>query len=340
LELTPLFVQILQIAHQMKVLKLGKISLDGTKIKANASKHRALSWKYACKLEKQLKAEVEDLLRQAEEADRADLPDGLDIPDELARREKRLSAIAEAKTELERRASKRFAEEQADYEKKLATRKDKEQKTGKKARGKQPKPPVAGPRDKDQVNLTDEESRIMPTSGGGFEQCYNAQASVDIDTMLIVGQHLTQNPNDKQEIKPALKALNELPEELGAIDSLLADNGYFSRDNVNHCLKEELLPYISGGRDEHNQSLKERFSEPTLLPENADSVTEMEHRLKTKDGRVIYAKRKCTVEPVFGIIKAIMGFRQFSLRGVESVRGEWNLVCMAWNLKRMHVLAA
>ena len=183
---------------------------------------------------------MEDLLRQAEEADRADIPDGLDIPDELARREKRLSAIAEAKTEIERRASKRFAEEQADYEKKLVTRKDKEQKTDKKARGKKPKPPVAGPRDKDQVNLTDEESRIMPTSGGSFEQCYNAQASVDIDTMLIVGQHLTQSPNDKKEIKPALKALNELPEELGGIDSLLADNGYFSQNNVNrnnfsHC---------------------------------------------------------------------------------------------------------
>ena len=339
-EITPLFVQILQIAHRMKVLKLGKISLDGTKIKANASKHRALSWKYACKLEKQLKAEVKDLLRQAEEADRADLPDGLDIPAELERREERLAAIAEAKTEIERRASKRFTEEQENYEKKLDTRKDKEQKTGKKARGKKPKPPVAGPRDKDQVNLTDEESRIMPTSGGGFEQCYNAQASVDIDTMLVVGQHLTQNPNDKQEIEPALEALNKLPKDLGTIDSLLADAGYFSQDNVDSCLKEKLLPYISVGRDEHNQSLKERFSEPTPLPENADTVTEMKHRLKTKDGRAIYAKRKHTVEPVFGIIKAIMGFRQFSFRGLESVRGEWNLVCMAWNLKRMHVLAA
>jgi transposase len=338
-ELSSLFVQILQIAHRMKVLKLGKISLDGTKIKANASKHRALSWKYACKLEKQLKAEVKDLLQQAEEADRADLPDGLDIPAELTRREERLAAIAEAKIEIERRADERFTEEQADYEKKLATRKAKEQKTGKKTRGKKPKPPVAGPRDKDQVNLTDEESRIMPTSGGGFEQCYNAQASVDVDTMLVVGQHLTQNPNDKLEIEPALEALNKLPEDLGTIDSLLADAGYFSQDNVNHCLKEKLLPYISGGRDEHNQSLKERFSEPTPLPENADAVTEMEHRLKTKDGRAIYAKRKCTVEPVFGIIKAIMGFRQFSLRGVKSVCGEWSLVCMAWNLKRMHVLA-
>ena len=324
----------------MDVLKLGKVSLDGTKIKANASKHRALSWKHACKLEKQLKAEVEDLLRQAEEADRADLPDGLDIPEELARREKRLAAIAGAKTEIERRAAERHAEEQADYEKKLATRKAKEQKTGKKARGKKPKPPESGPRDKDQVNLTDEESRIMPTSGGGFEQCYNAQASVDVDTMLVVGQHLSQNPNDKLEIEPALEALNALPEELGTIDGLLADTGYFSQDNVDSCLEEEILPYISSHRDGHNQSLKERFSEPAPLPENADAVTEMKHRLKTKAGRAIYARRKCTVEPVFGIIKAIMGFRQFLLRGVESVRGEWNLVCMAWNLKRMHVLAA
>lgn len=339
-ELTSLFVQILQIAHRMKVLKLGKISLDGTKIKANASKHRALSWKYACKLERQLKAEVVDLLRQAEEADRADLPDGLDIPAELARREERLAAIAEAKAEIERRADERYTEEQVNYEKKLATRKDKEQKTGKKTRGKEPKPPVAGPRDKDQVNLTDEESRIMPASGGGFEQCYNAQASVDIDTMLVVGQHLTQNPNDKLEIEPALEALDKLPKDMGTIDSLLADAGYFSQDNVDRCLKEKLLPYISVGRDEHNQSLKERFSQPPPLPKNADSITEMKYRLKTKDGRAIYAKRKHTVEPVFGIIKAIMGFRQFSFRGLESVCGEWNLVCMAWNLKRMHVLAA
>jgi len=339
-ELTPLFIQILLIAHQMNVLKLGKVSLDGTKIKANASKRRALSLKHACKLEKQLKAEVEDLLRQAEEADRADLPDGLDIPAELARRENRLAAIAAAKAAIERRAAERHAEERADFEKKLSARKDKEQKTGKKTRGKEPRPPEPRLRDKDQVNLTDEESRIMPTPGGGFEQCYNAQASVDIESMLVVGQHLTQNSNDALEIEPALAALNKLPEELGTIDALLADAGYFSQNNVDRCLEEKILPYISSHRDGHNQSLKERFSEPPPLPENADTVTEMKYRLKTKDGRAIYAKRKCTVEPVFGIIKAIMGFRQFLLRGVESVRGEWNLVCMAWNLKRMHVLAA
>jgi len=180
----------------------------------------------------------------------------------------------------------------------------------------------------------------MLTPGGGFEQCYNAQASVDIESMLVVGQHLTQNSNDALEIEPALAALNKLPDELGTIDALLADAGYFSQNNVDSCLEEKILPYISSHRDGHNQSLKERFSEPPPLSENADVVTEMKYRLKTKDGRAIYAKRKSTVEPVFGIIKAIMGFRQFLLRGVESVRGEWNLVCMAWNLKRMHVLAA
>lgn len=338
--LEPLFVQILLIAHQMGCLKLGKVSLDGTKIKANASRHRALSWKYACQLESQFKAEVEVLLRQAEEADGNELPDGLDIPAELKRREDRLGAISRAKAEIERRAAQRHAEEQAEYEKKLAERKTKEQETGKKPRGKQPKPPEPGPKDKDQVSLTDEESRIMPIRGGGFDQCYNAQASVDIDTMLIVGQHLSQKPNDKLEIDPALKALKALPEQMGTVDSLLADAGYFSSANVESCQEEQILPFISAHRDKHNQSLKERFSEPAPLPEAADAVSAMRHRLRTQVGRALYARRKCTVEPVFGIIKAIMGFRQFLLRGVEPVRGEWNLVCMAWNLKRLHALRA
>lgn len=338
--LEPLFVQILLIAHQMGCLKLGKVSLDGTKIKANASKHRALSWKYAVQLETQLKDEVQELLRQAEEADNSELPDGLDIPAELKRREERLSAIAQAKIEIERRAAERHAEEQAEYEDKLAERQAKEQKTGKKPGGKQPKPPVPGPRDKDQVNLTDDESRIMPVSGGGFEQCYNAQASVDIETLLIVGQHLSQNPNDKLEIAPALEALKALPAQLGTVDSLLADAGYFSEANVESCQEEQILPFLSVHRDKHNQSLKERFSEPAPLAKDANAVETMKHRLQTQAGRTLYAKRKCTVEPVFGIIKAVMGFRQFLLRGVESVRGEWNLVCMAWNLKRLHALMA
>ena len=339
-QLAPLFVQILLIAQQMGCLKLGKVSLDGTKIKANASRHQALSWKYANELETQIEAEVAELLRQAEEADNSEAPDGLDLPAELARREQRLEAIARAKAEIERRAAERHAREQAEYEHKLAERKAKEQQTGRKPRGKEPKPPEPGPRDKDQVNLTDDESRIMPVPGGGFDQCYNAQASVDVDSLLIVGQHLSQHPNDKQEIAPALAALTALPETLGTVDGVLADAGYFSQGNVEHCQQAAILPYISPKRDAHNQRRQERLLDPAPLPADADAMAQMKHRLQTAEGRALYARRKCTVEPVFGIIKAVMGFRQFLLRGVASVRGEWNLVCMAWNLKRLHTLRA
>lgn len=338
-QLSPLFVQILQIAQQMGCLKLGKVSLDGTKVKANASKHQALSWKYANQLETQLKEEVADLLRQAEEADNSESSDGIDIPSELELRNERLEAIAQAKAEIERRAEQRHAQEQAEYEKKISERKAKEQKTGKKAKGKKPQPPEPGPRDKDQVNLTDAQSRIMPISGGGFEQCYNAQASVEIESLLIVAQHLTQNTNDKKEIAPALECLKNLPPELGSIDSLLADAGYFSEANVKYCEEQQITPYISAHRDKHNRKLKDLFNEPPPLPPGADEVETMKHRLQTKEGKALYARRKCTVEPVFGIIKAVMGFRHFLLRTVESVRGEWNLVCMAWNLKRLHKLA-
>jgi len=151
---------------------------------------------------------------------------------------------------------------------------------------------VPGPQDKDQVNLTDEESRIIPVSGGGFEQCYNAQASVDVETMLIIGRHLSQNPNDKLEIEPALAAFNVLPESLVTVDALLADDGYYSETNVDSCLQHKILPYISAGRDSHSQTLKERFGEPAPLPDDADSVTQMKHRLKTRGGRTLYSKRK------------------------------------------------
>lgn len=339
-ELTPFFVQILLIAQEMGFLKLGKVSLDGTKIKANASKHRALSYKHACELEAQLKEEVQELLRQAEAADHEDSPDGLDIPVELSRRKERLEAIARAKAQIERRAVERYSEERAAYEKKLGDRAAKEQASGKKARGKAPRPPVEGPRDKDQVNLTDEESRIMPVSGGGFEQCYNAQASVDVGTLLIVGEHLSQNPNDKQEMKAALEVLDSLPEALGRPEALLADAGFYSDTNVELCEKHGICPYISDSRERHNKTLQERFSKPEPLPEDADSLTRMKHRLRSPEGRALYARRKSTVEPVFGILKAVMGFRHFLLRGFDAVCGEWRLVCMAWNLKRLHAMTA
>jgi len=338
-KLSDLFVQILLIARQMKVLKLGSVSLDGSKVKANASRHKALSYDHACKLEAQLKGEVVELLRKAEAADRADIPDGMSIPEELERREKRLSAIAEAKAEIERRATERHAREQAAYEKKVAERAEKERKTGKKARGKQPKPPKPGPSAKDQVNLTDGESRIMPVSGGGFEQAYNAQAGVDTTSKLIVATHISQQPNDKLELKPTLENLAVLPDKLGAVTELIADSGYFSEANVMACEALEITPYIAVDHEHHNRPLWDRFREPPPLPDDADSVTRMKHRLRTKVGKAVYAQRKVTSEPVFGIIKAVMGFRSFLLRGCEAVEGEWNLVCMAWNIKRLHALA-
>ena len=338
-ELSTLFVDILRIAGEMNVLKLGKVSLDGTKIHANASKHSALSWEYACRIEEQLKAEVAELMRQAENADAEDLPDGYDIPEELQRREDRLAGIARAKAELERRAAERYEQEQVEYEKKVEARRAKEEEPGKKAKGREPKAPISDVRPKDQVNLTDEESRIMPQSGGGFEQSYNAQASVDVESMMIVGQHLTQHSNDKEELKPALEIMKALPEELGSVGTILADAGYYSEDNVTLYEAYEVEPCISAGREGHNPKLEERFADPAPLSEEVTPVERMKYRMKTPDGRAVYAKRKCTVEPVFGVIKAVMGFRQFLLRGLEAVNGEWALVCMAWNLKRLHVLA-
>jgi transposase len=337
-ELSGLFVQILMIARQMNMLKLGSVSLDGSKVKANASKHKALSYDHACKLEVQLKSEVARLLKAAESADKADIPDGMNVPEEIQRREQRLSGIAAAKAEIERRAVERHTREQAAYEEKVAARAKKAEETGKKPKGKQPKLPTAGPTPKDQVNLTDEESRIMPVSGGGFEQTYNAQAAVDTESKLIVAAHITQQSNDKLELKPTLKNLTALPKQLGTVTELLADSGYFSEANVNACVGEKITPYIAVDRQSHNRSLWERFKEPPPLPEDADSVTTMKHRLKTKAGKAVYALRKVTSEPVFGIIKAVMGFRGFMLRGKESVSGEWDLACIAYNIKRMHSL--
>jgi len=339
-ELSALFVEILVLAEALGLVKLGTVSLDGTKIKANASKHKALSWDYANRLELQLQQEVEELMRLAAEADQSSLPEEMDIPEELKRREERLAAIARAKAEINVRAQERFEREQAEYEEKLAKREAQAKETGKKPRGKPPKPPTAGPRGKDQVSLTDEESRIMPSAGGGFEQAYNAQAGVDVETHLIVEQHVTQHTNDKQEIEPALAAMEHLPAALGKVKKLLADTGYFSEANVKKCIKGGIEPFIPEKRQPHNLPLMQRFSEDPEPPQNATAVQAMRHRLQTQEGKAVYAKRKATVETVFGIVKEVQGFRQFLLRGLDAVKGEWSLVCIGWNLKRMHALSA
>jgi hypothetical protein len=297
-----------------------------------------LSWGHACKIEKQLQAEVEELIRLAEKADSEKIPDGMDIPQELSRRQDRLQAIAEAKAKIEERAAQRYAQEQKEHEEKIAARKAKAEKTGKKPRGRGPKPPTPGPQKKDQVNLTDEESRIMPSSDKGFVQSYNAQATVDVDTMCIVDSHISQATNDKQEITTTLASLSELPKSLGKVNIMLADAGYYSDANVASCKQSEVEPFIPPNRVKHNQPLTDRFSDPLPLSDNAEPIDKMRNKLKTIEGRKVYAKRKSTVEPVFGIIKHVLGFRQFLLRGLEEVSGEWTLVSIAWNIKRMFAL--
>ena len=210
--------------------------------------------------------------------------------------------------------------------------------TGKKPGGKPPEPPVEGPLPKDQINLTDEESRIMPVAGGGFEQCYNAQAAVAEGSLPIVAVTVTQAPNDKNRIEPILDEMDALPDELGDVDTLLADTGYFSAANVAACEAAGIEPMIASGRQPHHPPVGERFGPDPAPPANPTPVEAMAHRLKTRAGRDLYALRKQIPEPVFGIIKSVMGFRQFLLRGIDKVRGEWSLATMAWNMKRLFVL--
>lgn len=315
-DLAGLFVQVLEVAQEMKLLTLGTISLDGTKIQANASRHSALSHGHIEKLEAQLQGEVQELLALAEQADQSPVPDGVSLPAEIQRREDRLKAMAEAKAKIEARAKARFEREQADYQAKLAAREEKQKKTGKKPGGRPPKPPTAGPKAQDQINLTDEESRIM----------------------LVMAPAVTQACNDKEQVEPMLEQLAALPDALGTADTLLADTGYFSATNVAACEQAGMDPHIAVKRERHHPPPLVRFAEPMPLAEGSSPVMRMTHKLKTQSGRAAYALRKQTVEPVFGIIKSVLGFRQFSLRGLNSVSGEWALVCLAWNLKRMAVL--
>ena len=253
-----LFVQVLMLAREMGMLKLGKVSVDGSKIKANASKHRALSWGHLQKIEKQLQQEVQQLMALAESEDRKNVPDGMEVPKEIALRQQRLAVLDEAKRKLEERAKERDLAAQAEYEGKLAKRQAKRD-VGKKPGGKDPEPPASGPQDKDQINLTDEESRIMKVSGGGFDQCYNGQVAVDTDSMLIVGAFVTQATNDSRQITPMLALLAKQEDQIGMPTQLLADTGYFSAANVNACVASGVEPMIAIKREVHHLPVLERL---------------------------------------------------------------------------------
>jgi len=271
------------------------------------------------------------------QADQVGLPEGLEVEVEIALRQERLANLARAKEVLEARAQERYEAEKAEYEAKLREREEKAQQTGRKPRGRAPQPPTSGPRPKDQYNFTDPESRIMKNSNnGGFDQHYNVQAAVDQDSRLIVGNTVSNHPNDKGEAIPTVDAI---PAEVGRPKAAALDNGYFSPTNMEELETRGIDPYIATGRDRHHQSWQERFAQQPEPPaEDASPIVKMAYKLKTDIGKIIYGLRKSTVEPVIGIIKETLGFRQFSLRGLVGVSGEWCLVCLAYNLKRMHVL--
>jgi transposase len=331
------FHQVLELAAEARVLKVGDltVSIDGTKLLANASKHSAMSHDH---VEKQLKLageQIGELLDKAEQADSTPLQDGLSIPGEIKRREDRIAKLKEAKKAMEARAKVRFEAEQADYEAKLAAREAKEKETGRKGRGKKPGPPQEGPGPKDQYNFTDPESRIMK-DGGSFEQCYNAQAAVEVESRLIVGQRVSDAPNDKAQLEPTLEVISPA---VGGVSAVLVDSGYYSEKAVEAVERGGQGPtiYAAMKRHGHGRSVEqlEERPDPPAPPKGAPTPEIMRHRLETKAGKKLYALRKQTVEPVFGIIKEAMGFRRFSMRGREKVELEWALVTTAYNLKRL-----
>lgn len=340
-QISELFVQVLLVAADLGVLKVGHInvSFDGSKIHADASKSHAVSHDRLLELEKQLRSEVAELLALGAQADQAALPEGTDIANEVALRQRRLGNLAEAKQVLEARAKERYAAEQAEYETKLQARQAKAEETGHKPGGRTPQPPTPGPRPEDQYNFTDPDSRIMKNSTDqGFNQTYNAQAVVDQATMLVVGNRVTNHPNDKNE---TLSDLDAVPAAVGRPKAAAGDNGFYSAANIAGLEARDIEPYLATGREPHHKNWREYFAEqPAPPPADASPVVKMAHKLRTELGQAIYRLRKCTVEPVFGIIKETLGFRQFSLRGLAAVAGEWCLVCLAFNLKRLHVLAA
>jgi hypothetical protein len=337
-ELKDLFVQILLLAQEAGVLKLGTISLDGTKVHADASKRKAVSYQRLLELETQLRSEVEELIALSEQSEQSETPDGLVVRKEIGLREDRLARLAEAKAVLEARAEERTAVEQAEYEAKLAQREERERITGRRPGGRPPTPPVPGARSGDQYNFTDSESRIMKSSThAGFEQDYNAQVAVDQGSLLIVGCALSNHPNDSQEAEPTLASI---PSEIGLPEAAALDAGYFGPATLAACAKRGIEPYIATGRDPHHPSWQQRFAPlPDPPSEDASPQVKMAYKLKTALGKAIYGARKCSVEPVIGIIKEVLGFRQFSLRGTAAAAGEWCLICLAFNLKRFHTLS-
>ena len=337
------FVTVLQLAHQLRLTRVGTVSVDGTKIQANASKHAAVSYQRAGELITRFQLEVAELTTRAETADVKEAKEPLDIPAELARREKRIESLKQARQIIETQAREMAAAKQTEHQAKVTARQV-QRDAGKKPRGPEPQAPSQEPEPKAQYNFTDPESRIMKAGNGKhFEQACNAQAAVD-EAMLIVGQRVSVAPNDKQELAASVQAIS--PVVKGEVKVVLADSGFYSEAMVQAVEQKSdgtasgLTVYAAVEKQSHHQSVAELLPqpEPEPLAENASAQEKMAHRMKTQVGKTLYKLRKQTVEPVFGIIKEVMGFRRFLLRGREKVSLEWLLVCVSYNLKRLFTL--
>jgi transposase len=337
------FVRVLQLAKELRLAKLGVVSVDGTKIQANASKHAAVSYARAGELIAQLELEVSQLMERAQQADAQEPQEALDIPAELKRRESRKAALQKARQVIEERAKEMAAAQQAQYEARVAARQQ-QRDEGKKPRGKEPQPPRAEPDPKAQYNFTDPESRIMKAGNGQhFQQAYNAQAAVD-GAMLIVGQRVCDAPNDKEELVPSVAAIS--PVVSPEVQAVLADSGFYGEAAVVSVEQKAdgtpsgLTVYAAVEKHSHHKTVEDLLTgaEPAMPGREASAKEKMAHRLKTAAGQALYKLRKQTVEPVFGIIKEVMGFRRFLLRGRRKVSLEWTLVCLSYNLKRLFAL--
>jgi len=341
------FHQVLECAARSQVLKVGEITvaLDGTKVLANASKHSAVSHGHAIEQMQMLEEQIAQLLAKAEDADSAPLQDGLCIPEEVRRRKERIAKLKEAVAVIQERAQARRAEEFAAYQAKIRERETQAQTTGKKPRGREPQPPKEGPEAKDQYNFTDAESRMMKAgSGQHFEQSYNAQAAVETDSRLIIAGHVSDATNDKQQLVPTLGTVSPVVKTIAAV---LVDSGYYSETAVATVEAPEgqsIGPkvYAATARQRHGRTVAqlEKHADPPPPAPDAPAAEHMAHRLQTQAGRGLYALRKQTIEPVFGIIKEAMGFRRFSLRGLAKVNLEWTLISLSYNLKRLYHLGA
>lgn len=333
------FVEVLLMAQESAGLKkVGTVSIDGTKIKASASKHSAVSYKHAGEQIELLRKEVEQLTAKAEQIDNVPLDDGLSIPDEILRRKDRINRLEHAREVIKARYKEERTSKQAEYKKKMAQREELRN-NGKKPKGKDPKPPSTEPPDKKQYNFTDPQSRIMKAGNGDhFEQAYNAQAAVDTETYLIVGQLVTDAPNDKQQLNPVLESI---PAEVAEPKNVLADTGYYSEKAIKKAESNDgPTVYCAMAKSGHHISVADLEKQPIALPPPSDAPMkeQMAHRLNTPEGKALYKQRKQTVEPVFGVIKEVLGFRRFSMRGKEKAETEWCLVCLSYNLKKIFKL--